>query len=69
MDKNIIPQEEQIIKAFGQETEIIRVEKIKDGYRCYIDPSVVVPGVIYSRNWIHSSEIQEVIIQQSILEL
>jgi len=59
MDKNIVPQEEQKVKAFGQETEIIRVEKVKDGYRCYIDPSIIIPTAIYTRDYIHSNEIQE----------
>jgi hypothetical protein len=54
-----IPHEEQKIKTFGQITEIIRVEKMKDGYRCYVDPSIVVPSFIYQRDYIHSSEIQE----------
>jgi len=55
----IIPHEDQKIKTFGQTTEIIRVEKIKDGYRCYVDPPVVVPTVEYIRSYVHSSDIQE----------
>lgn len=55
----MIPQEGQMIKTFGQETEIIRVEEIKDGYRCYIDPPIIVPSVEYIRSYVHSNEIQE----------
>jgi hypothetical protein len=55
----MIPQEDQKIIAYGQETEIIRVEKIRDGYRCYIDPSIVVPTSTYTRDYVHSNEIQK----------
>jgi hypothetical protein len=57
----LIPEEDAIIRTYGQEAEVLRVEKIPKShlYRVYLFNPIVVPGREYTRDWVTSDEIQE----------
>lgn len=50
-----------IIVAYGQKVKIAQVVIIKGKYRIYLEHSIVVPSVEYTRDYISIDEIQRYI--------
>jgi len=57
----MIPIEGSKILTHGQEAIIEQVIEYKNKCRCYLDRSIVVPDKEYTRDYIDSSEIDEII--------
>ena len=53
------PIEGATIVAYGQKVKIVQVITVKGGHRIYLEHPIVVPSVIYTRDYISSNEIQK----------
>ena len=55
----MIPVEGTTIKTHGQIAVITQIIKLKNKIRIYLDRPIVVPEIVYTRDYIEASEIQE----------
>ena len=55
------PIEGATIVAYGQKVKIVQVITVKGKHRIYLEHPIVVPSVIYTRDYISSNEIQKYI--------
>ena len=53
------PIEGATIVAYGQKVKIVQVITVKGKHRIYLEHPIVVPSVIYTRDYISSNEIQK----------
>lgn len=53
------PIEGATIVSYGQKVKIVQVITVKGKHRIYLEHPIVVPSVIYTRDYISSNEIQK----------
>ena len=53
------PIEGATIVAYGQKVKIVQVMTVEGKHRIYLEHPIVVPSVIYTRDYISSNEIQK----------
>lgn len=48
------------IIAFGQQTTVLQVVELNNNrFMCFIEPSIVVPSIEYTRDYIADNEIEK----------